>query len=244
MLVLWLPPCIIDRLNNAKPGECIWEPSLNIGFVVVVAVIGHHGSCLVMLFCYIKVFIFMHKRGRVVASEGGATVNKLEVSVLETELDKTSDAVHSKQCGTNTLCTFVASEASQETPSCQEACSSQECQSQPIARYDVQELPIPKLANKPINAVGANPQPSKQQRLKRDRAIFVTLSYVVIGYAVCWIPFHIAFDISAICPSCLPHLVYDITFWMAYFNSAINPFLYNFSTPEFRKTFRKLLLRK
>ena len=242
MLILWLPACINDRLRNAKPGECIWEPSLNKEFVVVVAIIGHHGSCFVMLFCYLKVFIFMHNRGRVMASESRGKSQKVEVSVLENELD--SFCVQSKHFGAYNTSMFVASEISQVQPLSPEACGSQENQLKAVIRSDCLEMPISKQLSKPSDETISNPKPSKVHRHKRDRAIFITLSYVVMGYAVCWIPFHVVFDISALCPSCVPRGVYAITFWMTYINSAVNPFLYNFSTPEFRRTFRKLLLRR
>ncbi|XP_050409341.2 alpha-1A adrenergic receptor-like, partial [Patella vulgata] len=62
MVALWLPACIVDRIKNAADKVCIWEPSLNPEYVFVIALIGHHGACFVLLFCYLQVFFFMRKR--------------------------------------------------------------------------------------------------------------------------------------------------------------------------------------
>ena len=248
MLILWLPPCIYDRVHNAKPGECIWEPSLNKGFVIVVALIGHHGSCLIMLFCYIKVLIFMRTHRRVIASvshskaiprdmgvssigNGGHEQKATTINVKEhqTALLTTSECLRPER---QTMVTNKDDEGHKLTVN-QYACKV--------------ENGLPMVEN-PIKANDENPiktnkrsRAEKERRRKRESAIFITLTYVVIGYAVCWIPFHVVFDVSSVCPSCVPRGVYAVTFWMTYINSTINPFLYSVSNPEFKQTFRRLL---
>jgi hypothetical protein len=46
-----------------------------------------------------------------------------------------------------------------------------------------------------------------------------------------------------ICPNFIANdpILEDVLFWIGYFNSMINPFLYNFTNPDFQKAFRKLL---
>ena len=75
----------------------------------------------------------------------------------------------------------------------------------------------------------------------RERKTFVTLSYVIISYLICWVPFHIVFDFSAIDPSFVPESIYNTTFWLTYFNSTLNPFLYAYSSKEFRLAFKRVL---
>ena len=242
MLALWLPPCIYDRLHNAKPGECIWEPSLNKEFVIVIAAIGHHGSCLVMMFCYIKVFIFMRKHRRplsILASQCAPGMYTSQVSVLEFSVD----ALEGGQSAVLNTPVFVGPRLHQDKDEfAQKNRSDQEIS----VSYDGLEASASQQSCS--NAHDKVPKTSFKsaalRRQKRERAIFVTLTYIIIGYAICWVPFHVVFDISALCPSCVPRGVFAVTFWMTYINSAINPFLYNFSTPEFRQTFRRLLCRK
>ena len=231
MIALWLPATISDRVNNAKPEECMFDPTLNISFVVISATIGYHGSCIVMLFCYFKVFIFMHKRGRIRAAEGCAGIHKANVSVINTENKSTSGGCTRTE-GTSRSTSLPCSPSGTPQP----VLGSQEEQSATSSRHcDVngqESIPVVQV------------QTDIQRRLKRDRAVFVTLSYVVVGYAVTWIPFHFAFTISSMCPTCIPRDVYEVVYWTSYCNSTLNPFLYYISTPEFRRAFKKMLCRK
>jgi len=48
----------------------------------------------------------------------------------------------------------------------------------------------------------------------KRRKAFITLSYIVVAYMVCWVPFHFVFDVSLANP--------------------LNPFMYAFSSADFR----------
>lgn len=85
---------------------------------------------------------------------------------------------------------------------------------------------------------------STVKTLRREQKVFLTLTYIMVGYLICWMPFHVSFDIMAIDRTLVPERLYDVTYWLAYCNSAINPFLYNFSSPDFHRAFKKLLGRR
>ena len=59
VLVVWLPPCIMDRIQWSEPGVCKWEPSNNVEFVYFIASCGHHLPCVIMVVCYVKVRLFL-----------------------------------------------------------------------------------------------------------------------------------------------------------------------------------------
>ncbi|KAK7484144.1 hypothetical protein BaRGS_00024633, partial [Batillaria attramentaria] len=193
MLILWLPPCITDRLANSSPGECIWEPSKNQEFVIVIAVIGHHGSCAVILFCYVSVCVILHKRAKIpgASKRGGRKAIEPSRKIF---------------CVTdNVTSTCFRTQA-----------------------RDRQTINKSSAAKK------------EEGRTRKENRAFVTLSYIVITYMVCWVPFHVVFDISAIRPEAVPELVYTVTFWLTYINSTVNPILYNFSSQEFRRAFYEI----
>lgn len=50
-------------------------------------------------------------------------------------------------------------------------------------------------------------QISDRKKVKEKKA-FVTLSYVVFAYAICWIPFHFIFDVSAVDAKLIPEWFY------------------------------------
>jgi len=66
------------------------------------------------------------------------------------------------------------------------------------------------------------------------RKAFITLSYIVIAYVVCWMPFQFVFDISLARPETISADLYTAMFWLAYINSGLNPFMYAFSSADFR----------
>ncbi len=58
-----------------------------------------------------------------------------------------------------------------------------------------------------------------------ESKIFITVSYIVLSYLACWIPFHIVFDCNAIGADLIPEPLYTTTFCLSYFNSTLIPFV-------------------
>ena len=102
-------------------------------------------------------------------------------------------------------------------------------------------VPVHKSKTNTVAADVKGHEDTSEVTERRERKVFVTLTYIIFGYMICWVPFHFVFDLSAVEPSLVPEIVYTVTFWMTYLNSTVNPFLYNFSSPEFRKAFKKIL---
>ncbi|XP_045210976.2 muscarinic acetylcholine receptor M3-like [Mercenaria mercenaria] len=232
MLVLWVPPWILDRVRYSKPGICFWDPSLNKEFVFIVAILGHHGPYCIMIFCYTQVFLFMHKRAKVSDSIRGSTrpSNQVNASIANDE----SDVNVSSSIPKRTILQVHPIRAFSPPPSVDR---SVDFSNVPIT---VSYLRVPEPVTSSVNSQSLS---VRENRLIRDRKAFVTLTYILIGYAILWLPFHIIFDISIINPGLVPEPVLNMGFWMAYFNSTINPILYNFSSLEFRNSFKRILTR-
>lgn len=199
MLVIWLPPCIIDRVRYSEPYICIWEPSNNKEFVVVVAVIGHHLPDIILVFCYVKLFSAMRKRAKVT----------IGVTKSQKRSAPSVSATVSQEQSFHTTSSHLA------VPSTSSALS-------------------PRSSRQRVN-------PSGQHEQRKERRVFLTLTYILAGYAICWVPFHFVFDISAIKPEAVPPTVYSIFFYFTYANSTINPFLYHASNKDFKRAFRRFL---
>jgi len=78
-------------------------------------------------------------------------------------------------------------------------------------------------------------------RADRERKNFVTLSYIVNGYVVCWLPFHIIYEVRFVRPELISRDLFTAVFWLTYANSTINPFLYAFSSADLRNAVVKML---
>ncbi|NXU15117.1 HRH3 protein, partial [Pardalotus punctatus] len=79
-------------------------------------------------------------------------------------------------------------------------------------------------------------------RLSRDKRVAKSLAVIVCVFGLCWAPYTLLMIIRAACHGhCVPYALYEISFWLLWVNSAINPVLYPLCHRSFRKAFRKLL---
>ncbi|XP_028596080.2 histamine H3 receptor-like [Podarcis muralis] len=79
-------------------------------------------------------------------------------------------------------------------------------------------------------------------RLSRDKKVAKSLAIIVCIFALCWAPYTLLMIIRAACHGkCIPHALYEASFWLLWLNSAINPILYPLCHMSFRKAFFKLL---
>lgn len=74
-----------------------------------------------------------------------------------------------------------------------------------------------------------------------------TLGFVMAVFILCWLFFFLRYTFCGptfnICTDYISNsvIVEDILFWIGYFNSMVNPFLYNYTNKDFQRAFRKLL---
>uniref|UniRef100_A0A3Q3JCX3 G-protein coupled receptors family 1 profile domain-containing protein n=1 Tax=Monopterus albus TaxID=43700 RepID=A0A3Q3JCX3_MONAL len=82
-------------------------------------------------------------------------------------------------------------------------------------------------------------------RLSRDKKIAKSLAIIVCIFGICWAPYTLLMIIRAACSGeCVANYWYEITFWLLWLNSAINPFLYPLCHSSFRRAFSKILCPK
>ncbi|XP_010896054.3 histamine H3 receptor [Esox lucius] len=79
-------------------------------------------------------------------------------------------------------------------------------------------------------------------RLSKDKKVAKTLAVIVCTFGLCWAPYTLLMIIRAACHAqCVHNYLYEISFWLLWINSSINPVLYPLCHTSFRKAFRKLL---
>ena len=79
------------------------------------------------------------------------------------------------------------------------------------------------------------------QKFNREKKAAKTLAIIVGAFILCWMPFFTIYLVGAFCESCIPPVVFSVTFWLGYCNSAMNPCVYGLFSKDFRFAFRKLL---
>ena len=86
---------------------------------------------------------------------------------------------------------------------------------------------------------------SYQDRVaKRERKAARTLGVAVLAFLVSWLPYFLDSIIDAFLGFITPTYVYEILVWIAYYNSAMNPLIYAFFYPWFRKAIKFIVTGK
>ncbi|XP_031631547.1 probable G-protein coupled receptor No18 [Contarinia nasturtii] len=78
--------------------------------------------------------------------------------------------------------------------------------------------------------------------LKRENKTTQTLSIVVGGFIVCWLPFFVCYLIAPFVP--VSKTLSTMLTWLGWLNSAMNPFIYAFYSVDFRAAFWRLTFRR
>ena len=221
MLVVWTPPCIADRIANSELHYCYWDPLKNPEFVLFVAVFGQCIPCLLIMLCYCKVFMAMRRQTKCI----GAMLARPIAS-------KTTQ--HSIAAAT-TMSTAVSSDIVKPKTATNE-----------IPENVTENRPRVSTISSEVEGTSALPEPIVNEQLQespqnRDRKIFITLTYVLGSYLLCWLPFYVVFCMSAWTPDLVPAWVFTLFYWTAYCNSTLNPFLYAYSNRELRKSFARVI---
>ncbi|KAM6349769.1 histamine H3 receptor-like [Podargus strigoides] len=82
-------------------------------------------------------------------------------------------------------------------------------------------------------------------KLQQDKKIAKSLAIIVCVFAFCWAPYTLLMIIRGACRgTCVHYSLYEITFWLLWLNSSLNPFLYPLCHMRFRMAFMKILCPK
>ena len=192
--------------------------------------------CVIMVGCYLKVFVVMKSQSKRIAT---STVNSLANSSTYYPRSFTSSKTDRSLPGTSSShesdFTNVPQSGRQNVVSIPVKDHQQLLQVRSISAHLTGQDKGTSHTNSRMTSVApvtSNP---------RDKKIFITLTYVISSYLICWFPFYVTFDTYAWKPELVPSGLYSFFFWMTYVNSTLNPFIYAYTSKDFRSAFARVI---
>ncbi|XP_071090793.1 histamine H3 receptor-like [Haliotis cracherodii] len=82
---------------------------------------------------------------------------------------------------------------------------------------------------------------ARAQTVSRDQKAARSLFILVLVFGVCWLPFEILALVKSVCGDCVDPVLYEVSFWILWLNSTVNPALYPLLHRRFRSAFIQLL---
>ena len=82
-----------------------------------------------------------------------------------------------------------------------------------------------------------------KQHLRENKAVKMT-AYVIGAFIICWMPYEVCFLVRRVCWSCVSEIGWNIVTILSFVSSAVNPFIYNFYSEEFRQATKNAIYCK
>ena len=106
----------------------------------------------------------------------------------------------------------------------------------PRKKYLETSVPFKKEQTPNSQLVTQRAQHTQHRRITR------TLGIIILVFLICWLPFCIAWPLNTFC-ECINFDFYDFTYWAAYINSTLNPFLYFGTNRDFRNALNRVMMK-
>ncbi|GFY23859.1 alpha-2Db adrenergic receptor [Trichonephila clavipes] len=107
-----------------------------------------------------------------------------------------------------------------------------------------------RLPLRPPSHLAARALPSDAERQKRrlakarERRATLILGLIMAAFILAWLPFFVLYVLEALCSQCqIAPTGFATAFWLGYCNSALNPIIYTIFNRDFRRAFKKILLK-
>ncbi|XP_050685222.1 octopamine receptor 1-like [Leptidea sinapis] len=239
--------------DHNQGGVCRYNQ--NPGYVVFSAMGSFFLPMIVMVYVYARISCVVARRHQQLASTTSKCSKKGNLSCIRTESDSGSDKHSLRQTASKQTVTHASQQIDNTTQTEQKCPCCFRTEKKPKAKAkekdsksysDVQFKSNFKYkdSRRATHSV-KDAENNRVSSLRRETKTAQTLSFVVGGFIACWLPFFVYYILTPFIPSNYVNevLMYILT-WLGWFNSAINPFIYAFYSPDFRLAFWRLTFRK
>ncbi|KAI5645580.1 7 transmembrane receptor (rhodopsin family) domain-containing protein [Phthorimaea operculella] len=244
--------------DHNQGGVCRYNQ--NPGYVVFSAMGSFFLPMAVMVYVYARISCVVARRHQQLATTSTKCSKRAKLSCIRTESDSGSDKMSLRQNVSKQVskASTQHSECStQSDPKCPCCFRAEKKRAKQLKMKDKESRfynEVTFKANFKYKSTGRhrthsvkehNMENNRVSSLRRETKTAQTLSLVVGGFVACWLPFFLYYLLTPFIPHNYvnPVLMYILT-WLGWFNSAINPFIYAFYSPDFRLAFWRLTIKK
>ncbi|CAG9569131.1 unnamed protein product [Danaus chrysippus] len=240
--------------DHNQGGVCRYNQ--NPGYVVFSAMGSFFLPMIVMVYVYARISCVVARRHQQLASTTTKCGKRNNLSCIRTESDSGSDKLSLRQNASKQVSKSSTQQGECSTHSDKKCpcCFRSEKRRHSKHRNEKEsrfynevtfKANVKYKSNRNRNLSVKEHMENRVSSLRRETKTAQTLSLVVGGFIACWLPFFLYYILTPFIPSNYVNavLMYILT-WLGWFNSAINPFIYAFYSPDFRMAFWRLTIKK